>query len=579
MKISVDKEIQKQQADLGVLGGGLFLDLAPDAIPVDGWSGGYNFIKSDTGLIKPRLGRSEWANLADEFDPLPLPADTFIYAIGENREGTAAGITSTLLVFIGNQIARYSGTWAWVLDPTGTFDIVVIPGKWVFRRMKGYIAAAEHQFLACANQEEELLFINESGTTFRPDTGTGALTVGYAYGQLKPKWMEIYQGRMFIAGGNDEPGALWCSRSGDCYDWTYTTPDPDNSDAQMIRVGWSDEDEITGLYTYMNLLFIFMTNSIWYLDASGSNPQTDWELKQFTSRVGCLSGHSIQDIGNDLLYISNDYKARTLRGTERFGDLDLGSVSTGRVDSLLAGKDYDWCDSVLVPNKGWYMLSLSSSSDLVSDVMLIYDYGDASGGEEGGPAPWYRMEPVWRYSAPNEYVANPRTCFCRSRAAGSGGLEVTLCGGANGIIYTEFSQSSYEDLDTSETEPIIAWLTGKHMVTPDNTDVVLEKVTTIIKYLQVPADGVASALSLGAILNPLTNAVTKTINIDVTENLDIYAYWDLSVWDTAFWDAGVDVEAVAPIEERGSSFCLYISASEIDVEFYRMFVYVRPEVT
>jgi len=109
---------------------------------------------------------------------------------------------------------------------------------------------------------------------------------------------------------------------------------------------------------------------------------------------------------------------------------------------------------------------------------------------------------------------------------------------------------------------------------------VLEKVSTIIKYLQIPTDGDTSSVQLGAIVNPMTDYIVKTQNVDIpAEGLDTCAYWDVSEWDTAYWDQGKELAATTPVEGRGTSFCLYIAANELDVEIYRMFAFIRPEVT
>ena len=42
--------------------------------------------------------------------------------------------------------------------------------------------------------------------------------------------------------------------------------------------------------------------------------------------VGCLSGYSIQEIGGDLIFLAPD-GLRTVAGTARIGDVELGTVS------------------------------------------------------------------------------------------------------------------------------------------------------------------------------------------------------------------------------------------------------------
>ena len=42
--------------------------------------------------------------------------------------------------------------------------------------------------------------------------------------------------------------------------------------------------------------------------------------------IGCLSGYSIQEIGGDLIFLAPD-GLRTVAGTARIGDVELGTVS------------------------------------------------------------------------------------------------------------------------------------------------------------------------------------------------------------------------------------------------------------
>jgi len=77
-----------------------------------------------------------------------------------------------------------------------------------------------------------------------------------------------------------------------------------------------------------------------------------------TENVGCLSGYSIQEIGGDLVFLSPD-GIRTVAGTARIGDVELGSVSR-QIQSIIgdiAGSINTFTiDSCVLRSKSQYRL-------------------------------------------------------------------------------------------------------------------------------------------------------------------------------------------------------------------------------
>lgn len=83
-------------------------------------------------------------------------------------------------------------------------------------------------------------------------------------------------------------------------------------------------DRIVGIKSFRDSLYIFCENTIHRLD--NINDAASLAVVQITNNVGCLSGYSIQEIGGDLVFLSPD-GIRTIAGTARIGDVELGSVS------------------------------------------------------------------------------------------------------------------------------------------------------------------------------------------------------------------------------------------------------------
>jgi hypothetical protein len=83
-------------------------------------------------------------------------------------------------------------------------------------------------------------------------------------------------------------------------------------------------DQVIGLKSFRGDLIIFCRNSLHKL--ININDSSNIAVVPITQNVGCLSSHSIQEIGGDLVFLSPD-GIRSVAGTSRIGDVELGSVS------------------------------------------------------------------------------------------------------------------------------------------------------------------------------------------------------------------------------------------------------------
>jgi len=117
--------------------------------------------------------------------------------------------------------------------------------------------------------------------------------------------------------------------------------------AGSIRVN----DKIIGLMVFRDRLFIFCKDSIYSLSG---NSVADFVVEPVTRDIGCLDKFSIQEIGGDLIYLAPD-GLRTIAGTERIDDVELGTVSKviqERIDEI----GFDNITSVVVREKSQYRL-------------------------------------------------------------------------------------------------------------------------------------------------------------------------------------------------------------------------------
>lgn len=151
-------------------------------------------------------------------------------------------------------------------------------------------------------------------------TGTGGLTTRTFFageitvtGSLAPKYGVMHDHHYVVGGASTDKNTIY-------YSHDY---DPDNftgSGAGSIKL----IDAVVGLASFRTDLIIFCENSIHKL--ININNSSTIAIVPVTKNVGCLDGQSIQEIGGDLVFLSPD-GIRTVAGTARIGDVELGSVS------------------------------------------------------------------------------------------------------------------------------------------------------------------------------------------------------------------------------------------------------------
>ena len=126
-----------------------------------------------------------------------------------------------------------------------------------------------------------------------------------------PELVTIFSERLIVAGQSSNPQQVAYS--------TRLTPESfTGSSAGTVDVG----DQIVGIKSFRNKLIIFCKNSIYQLSGLDGTPV----LSSVTKNIGCISGRTIQEIGGDLIFLSPD-GLRTIAGTARIDDIELGSIS------------------------------------------------------------------------------------------------------------------------------------------------------------------------------------------------------------------------------------------------------------
>ena len=160
------------------------------------------------------------------------------------------------------------------------------------------------------------------------------------------KFVTAFKSHMFYAGMSSTPQELVFSQPFD--EDAFNT----GSGAGSIKV----DDTIVGMKAFRNDLFVFCENRIFKLSGTSSS---DFAITPVTRNIGCVNGDTIQEFAGDLIFLGPD-GLRTVAGTARIGDVELGTISAN-VQSIFDDNLVDSAvfESVVIPDKTQYRIFFS----------------------------------------------------------------------------------------------------------------------------------------------------------------------------------------------------------------------------
>ena len=206
------------------------------------------------------------------------------------------------------------------------------------------------------------LIVTDRGTGVKPFyfkmTGTGSALSSRTYyakeitvsGTEYPKFCVIHDKHLVVAGAGTSPNTIYYSDVNDIDDFS-------GGSAGSILL----DDQVVGLRSFRNNLIIFCRNSLYKLE--NINNSSTIAVTPITKNIGCLDGASIQEVGGQLLFLAPD-GIRTVAGTARIGDVELGSLSRKIVPiftDIAAGIDSYNISSAVIRKKSQYRLFYGGS--------------------------------------------------------------------------------------------------------------------------------------------------------------------------------------------------------------------------
>jgi len=160
------------------------------------------------------------------------------------------------------------------------------------------------------------------------------------------KNVAAFKNHMFYSGMSSTPQEIVFSKPFDEDDFTSA------DGAGSIKV----DDTIVGIKVFREDLFIFCENRIFKLSGTSS---TNFAVTPVTRNIGCVNGDTIQEFAGDLIFLGPD-GLRTIAGTARIGDVELGTISSN-VQSIFRENLSDSTNftSLVIPDKTQYRIFFS----------------------------------------------------------------------------------------------------------------------------------------------------------------------------------------------------------------------------
>ena len=165
------------------------------------------------------------------------------------------------------------------------------------------------------------------------------------------KFVAVFKDHMFYAGMSNNKQEV-----------VFSVPfDEDNFATGSGAGSFKVDDTITGLKVFREDLFVVCEDRIFKLSGTSSS---NFAVVPVTRNIGCVNGQTIQEFAGDLIFLAPD-GLRTVAGTARIGDVELGTISSP-VQSVFNDNiaNASGFRSLVIPNKTQYRVFFTKSGVL-----------------------------------------------------------------------------------------------------------------------------------------------------------------------------------------------------------------------
>ena len=299
-------------------------------------------------------GEKIWTSASTELG-LAIASGTGMTGSGTITVDSTSGFSSSGTLQINSEIFTYTGvtstTFTGVTRATSSTSAAdhsvddAVSESWTVRDT-GRTSASKYAFERFNFDGNDKIIVTDGTndpTVFNTSFTATDVTESTVEGS---KYLAAFKGHMFYAGKSTTPQTLVFSQPFD--EDAFNS----GSGAGSIKV----DDTITGLKTFRDALFIFCENRIFKLTGS---TLSDFAIVPVTRNIGCINGDTIQEFAGDLIFLGPD-GLRTVAGTARIGDVELGTISVN-VQSIFDENliNSSLFESAVIPNKTQYRIYFS----------------------------------------------------------------------------------------------------------------------------------------------------------------------------------------------------------------------------
>ena len=278
---------------------------------------------------------------------------------------------------------------------------------------------AEGMYIGGTNIGSGAKVSSVSGTTITMSVATtGTISsasvtfAGLGTAPTNPSMIAAFKNHMFYAGMSAEPNTIIFSAIGDENDFTS------GNGAGSLNV----DSTIVAIKSFRESLMIFCEDRIYKLTG---NALADFAIEPVSRNVGCSDAFSVQEIGGDILFLAPD-GLRTVAGTARIGDVELGTVSK-QIQDRINDIGFDNVSSVVIRGKSQYRLFYPTTGGLETSAKgLIGVLKSNPQGQLG-----------WEYSD----IRGLKPSCCVSGFVS--GVETIIHGGYDGYVYKQESGNTF----------------------------------------------------------------------------------------------------------------------------------------
>ena len=256
-------------------------------------------------------------------------------------------IDSEIFTYTGITATTFTGVTRAASSTTAAAHAanVVVSESWT-ERDTGRSAAAKYKFERFNfDGSDKFIVVDQDNVPTVFNTSMAATDVSTS-SVTGAKHVAAFKNHMFYSGMSSTPQEVVFSKPFDEDDFTSA------DGAGSIKV----DDTIVGLKVFREDLFIFCENRIFKLSGTSS---TNFAVAPVTRNIGCVNGDTIQEFAGDLIFLGPD-GLRTIAGTARIGDVELGTISSN-VQTLFRENlgDSGSFTSLVIPDKTQYRIFFS----------------------------------------------------------------------------------------------------------------------------------------------------------------------------------------------------------------------------